>query len=1201
MADRTHDKQTPLGGVGTDVTLPQVTPSTPALPASGRVGSGGDDRNAPLRYKAGDLVAERYKVIRLIGEGGMGEVYEAEDLLLKERLALKTLRAPAADDETVVTRFKREIQLARKVTHPNVCRLFDVGIDRRGDREAAFLTMELLEGETLSAHVRQNGRMAPSEALPIAEQIASGLAAAHAVGIIHRDLKCANVILVAASTGTRAVVTDFGLARVAAEGSDQVTGDAVVGSPAYMAPEQVEGGRRLTGACDIYAFGVVLYEMVTGKLPFVGETPLATAVMRLREPPPSPRAIVPDLDARWERAILACLEREPEDRPVGAQEVVRILHGTSVPGPGPKPKPRPGLKAGTPRPPGLEAPRPDRRRRLGRAAMVLAVFILVAGGIRLANRHRQEARSVAETPDPPAAPAPPAPPGGDLASFSDLSKLDLPGVPKDIAKQVRAQVKEAMKQADQAKRQALAQLARVGSRAVSSSDGEDDEDSGDEAQAVTPAPAERRSVAILGFKNLSGKAGADYLSAAFAQMLATELMAGEELRTVPSESVARAKRQLHLVDADSYAKDTLAGLRKILDSDFVVTGSYIVVGDSGKIRLDLKLQDTRSGETISSIAQSGSEADLPELVAGAGERLRDALNVDQPSESERRGARGLRPKKGDAARQYAEGLGQMRLLNCVAARGALEAAVAADPSYALAHKALSEALNCLGYDGRALEEAEKAVALSDDLPPEVRLNTQAHLEQLTGDTEKALVSYQDLFKRFPDNFDYGMAVARGQATLGDAKAARKTLAVLRKLPPPAADNPEIDCMLAQLAVDAPLAERLVMVRKAKAKASEKGARLVEGEVLIQETKILYDMGRNDESLEAARQSTAIFQASGDRDGVILGLLNQAKVEKRKGDDGAVARLLAQATAIGKDLDSVRRLVDFHNMLGEASAYAGDLRAAQREFEASLRLLERHRSGAHIATALGPLALVAVYRGDAREAEELIARAERDEQQGEGHKVALGKVLFGHAQVDILRGQLDAAREHYRAALEAAPFIGAIHAGGIVEAQLALAENRYPEAEAAVRRAPTAAGDRVLTLPYERDRLLVEALIGQGKIDEARALLDKDKDSFAAEQSLIGKLTYGILVSSVKAGTRKPADVAESVRGLASLSSIANRHGIAFLARMADFRRGQILLVQGDASGAAVLTQVASEAGKDDMDLLATQAEKVLESFGHASR
>ena len=248
-------------------------------------------------FAKGDLVAERYRIVRLIGEGGMGEVYEAEDLLLRERVALKTVRHEVASDEKVIERFKREIQLARKVTHPNVCRIFDVGLHRLPGTRAdlAFLTMELLEGETLAARLTRAGRLSPAEAAPLAVQMAAALDAAHSAGIVHRDFKSANVMLVgdgsASGLGLRAVVTDFGLARGKQAATDpNITGDGgVVGSPSYMAPEQVEG-KEVTGAADIYALGVVLYEMVTGRLPFVGDTPLSTAVMRLREDPVTPCA-----------------------------------------------------------------------------------------------------------------------------------------------------------------------------------------------------------------------------------------------------------------------------------------------------------------------------------------------------------------------------------------------------------------------------------------------------------------------------------------------------------------------------------------------------------------------------------------------------------------------------------------------------------------------------------------------------------------------------------------------------------------------------------------------------------------------------------------------------------------------------------------------------------------------------------------------
>jgi tRNA A-37 threonylcarbamoyl transferase component Bud32 len=278
----------------------------------------------------GERLAGRYRIVRLLGQGGMGRVYEAEDCELGERIALKTLRAEAAADERARARFKREIQLARRVTHRNVCRIFDVAIDRGGEEHAelVFLTMELLAGESLADLIRRRGPLGEREALPIARQIAAALAAAHAAGVVHRDLKSSNVIVTDAGGRPRATVTDFGLARTDQAGSADeasLTGPGeMIGSPPYMAPEQVEGG-AVTPRTDVYALGVVLYELVTGTWPFVGRSPLQTAVKRLKEAPVSPCAHVPTLSRRWEAAILRCLERDPARRFASADEVVRAL------------------------------------------------------------------------------------------------------------------------------------------------------------------------------------------------------------------------------------------------------------------------------------------------------------------------------------------------------------------------------------------------------------------------------------------------------------------------------------------------------------------------------------------------------------------------------------------------------------------------------------------------------------------------------------------------------------------------------------------------------------------------------------------------------------------------------------------------------------------------------------------------------------
>jgi eukaryotic-like serine/threonine-protein kinase len=289
-------------------------------------------------FAPGQVLAGRYEIVRMIGHGAMGEVYEAKDNALQERVALKIISQEIASNEQAILRFKREIQLARKVTHPNVCRIFEFGCHQES-KEASlpattFLTMELLEGETLTERLRRTGPMTREEALPIIEQLAAGLGAAHEAGVIHRDFKTGNVILVAAGDGIRAVIADFGLAHSSApagEGLGTISKpDEIVGTPEYMAPEQLKG--LPTGpATDIYALGVVIYAMVTGRLPFVADSRRAAALKRLEELPPSPRDFAKDLDQRWEQVILRCLERNPADRFSQVGNVVKALRGERLP------------------------------------------------------------------------------------------------------------------------------------------------------------------------------------------------------------------------------------------------------------------------------------------------------------------------------------------------------------------------------------------------------------------------------------------------------------------------------------------------------------------------------------------------------------------------------------------------------------------------------------------------------------------------------------------------------------------------------------------------------------------------------------------------------------------------------------------------------------------------------------------------------
>jgi serine/threonine protein kinase len=293
------------------------------------------DETELAQLQEGEVLAGRFVVVRLLARGGMGAVYEAHDAILRTRVAVKLIRSDLSNDATALDRFRREVLLGRQVSHPNVCRVYELyETNTAAGHHVRFLTMEFISGETLSKRLARGGRLSTQEALPLVEQMCAGLDAAHSAGVIHRDFKSSNVMLAAPSgdedaQSTRVVLTDFGVARAreTSQGSEQrrLTGEAgVLGTPDYMAPEQVTGA-DVTQAADIYALGVVLYELVTGRLPFSGSSPLASAARRLDEAPPSPELLAPGLDRQWSKVILRCLAREPRHRFHSAPDVAKAL------------------------------------------------------------------------------------------------------------------------------------------------------------------------------------------------------------------------------------------------------------------------------------------------------------------------------------------------------------------------------------------------------------------------------------------------------------------------------------------------------------------------------------------------------------------------------------------------------------------------------------------------------------------------------------------------------------------------------------------------------------------------------------------------------------------------------------------------------------------------------------------------------------
>ena len=268
------------------------------------------------RFIPGTILAERYRVVGQLGKGGMGEVYRADDLKLGQPVALKFLPEKLSKDAAMLERFHREVRTARKVSHPNVCRVFDIG-EVEGQQ---FLSMEYIDGEDLSSLLRRIGRLPEDKATEIARQLCAGLAAAHEEGVLHRDLKPANIMI---DGRGRARITDFGLAGL----SDEFRGNEIrSGTPAYMSPEQL-AGKEVSIKSDIYSLGLLLYEVFTGKRAFPADT--LDEIIRQRESstPASISSLIKDVDPLVERVIGRCLEKDPSQRPGSALQVAAALPG----------------------------------------------------------------------------------------------------------------------------------------------------------------------------------------------------------------------------------------------------------------------------------------------------------------------------------------------------------------------------------------------------------------------------------------------------------------------------------------------------------------------------------------------------------------------------------------------------------------------------------------------------------------------------------------------------------------------------------------------------------------------------------------------------------------------------------------------------------------------------------------------------------
>jgi tetratricopeptide (TPR) repeat protein len=1054
-----------------------------------------------------------YRILAQIGAGGMGVVYKAYDEQLEREVALKVLLPGLLAEEGARKRFRKEALALARLNHPNIATIFEFGNEGGAD----FLVTEYIPGITLDMKLSA-GALGVEEAVRLGTQLATGLAAAHEQGLIHRDLKPGNLRV---TPDGLLKILDFGLAQLVPRASDdgltatQTRTQEIAGTLPYMAPEQLRGGMADTRT-DIWAAGAVLHEMATGKRPFSESgTPLLINAI-LNSNPARASKTNQNIPSGMDDIILKALQKDVSRRYQTASELRADLER---------------LTAGAP----VLAEAKLQRVWIAAAVVVLVVVVIVLG----------------------------------LAGYFVTRK----------------------------------------------------------GTSGRNAARSRRSVAVLGFKNLGSDKNQNWLSTTLSEMLTTELAAGDKLRTVPGENVARAKADLALPDAESLAAETLSKVHNILGTNLVVLGSYLDL--DGQIRVDVRIQDAAAGETVAKFSQVGTEAQLFDLVRHLGETLRNECGAGEVTPEQATSIRASEPVNTEAAKLFAEGLAKLRSFDTMQARDLLTQAVGKDPAYAMAHQALAEVWSQLGYDDKAKQESRRAFELSAGLSRQDALGIEARFREETREWTRAVDIYHSLWTVFPDDPEYGLRLASAQVSAGRGQDALLTTDALRKIAAPMGDDPRID--LAESSAAASLSDYKraeSATERAILTAGRQGSEGLRAEALLRQCWALRNLGDPGRAKTAGQQAGEILGGVGDLRGQARSLTCVADVLADQGQLSSAQdmheRALELARKIGAQKDIAGALINLGNVqayqqklndstrqyrlalalansigdksdalmaqgnLGANLSLQGDFTAARKSFEDSVRTAEEIGDQAGIVEALINLSSVSTLQGDLRSAKEdlekSIAKARPLQLKSRlAMAVAnLGDVLFAE---DDLRS----AEQCYQQSLTTRGELG--EKGGMANSRVSLAllalENGQPA------QAESLARDAAKEFETENDAdqrtaaedVLAQSLIAQGNYDHAAKEIDLARKLGARD--LPTTLSLTITRAKLLAKTAKSA---EAERELQQVESHAGEKGLLGLEWQARLALADAQIVSGNlASARANLQLVKRQATARGFHLLARKA------------